>query len=46
LIKDKLSLNKKYAANITNTVLHAIKAPTIPPFMPAERVELKAIVAA
>lgn len=46
LILLKLSLKKKKAKIDTNTVFNAIKAPTIPPFIPAANVPLKAIVEA
>jgi len=43
---ERLSPNIMYAAIITNTELSAIMAPTMPPFIPAERVALKATVEA
>lgn len=46
LIFVKLSPNMMYAEIITKAELSAIMAPTMPPFMPAERVALKATVAA
>lgn len=44
LILPKLSLNIKKATIITNTVFKEIKAPTIPPFMPASSAQSNAIV--
>jgi hypothetical protein len=46
LIFVKLSPNMMYAETITNAEFSAMMAPTIPPFIPAERVALKATVAA
>ncbi len=46
LIFDKLSPNMMYAQIITKAEFRAIIAPTMPPFIPAERVALKATVAA
>ena len=44
LILLKLSLKKKNAKAVTNTVLSERMAPTIPPFIPASKVASKAIV--
>lgn len=46
LIFVRLSPNIMYALIITKAELRAMMAPTIPPFIPAERVALKATVAA
>jgi hypothetical protein len=43
-ILPKLSLNIKYAMMLTKPVLRDINEATIPPFMPASRAPLKAIV--
>jgi hypothetical protein len=43
---DKLSLKSMYAKIMTNTVFRAIIAPTKPPFIPADKVALKATVEA